>query len=609
MAEWVIDRLSGNRFQRGGSGGGKIVKGTIDTLVKESAQNPKDQPLDPKIPVKIRYVLFELSGKERSDFLNSMDWENLEKHIASCADEAGETGSLLREGLKKIKTGKKLRLLRVEDSYAKGLQGDDFERKGNFNLLCRSNLKTSDQDKRGGSHGIGKSVYWKFSCISTVLMGSLVKGEEDKGVRLFGRTDIPSHDIKNKEYDSGGFFGDRKKDETEVPYAQSIFGNQTLAEALYLERNGLNTGTTLEIVGFDEPEFDRVRSMEEISEDIIESAERWFWPSMTGGNPSVEIEAVIEENGVLIYRKEADPYKNWAPFIRAREKEITVKTAKEPGDIAGTKLSFKVPKSNDPDNEHKQFDTDLTLKVIRTDESMANHEKCNSIAVFRGANIIVKYTKARRRPLDGKPFFGVLMAGNTAGDSIEYGHAETFFRSSEPPLHDNWEYSETIKSDYAIGGKTRIEELWRGLSDEVLKLINEAISINDKGLNSLSKLFSLGKEGSPIIKQKSKRNISKAVYINGKWEIEGEAICAKFKQDPWNVSIGFTADTDSGKGESMIITSLTTSSPKAVVTDLGPPATVAINGDIDRFSFNATAKGTSILKQSDLNLTAIKFSH
>ena len=46
MVEWVIDKLSGNRLQRGASPAHHGVKGGLDTLVRESLQNSKDQAVD-----------------------------------------------------------------------------------------------------------------------------------------------------------------------------------------------------------------------------------------------------------------------------------------------------------------------------------------------------------------------------------------------------------------------------------------------------------------------------------------------------------------------------------------------------------------------------------
>jgi hypothetical protein len=60
---------------------------------------------------------------------------------------------------------------------------------------------------RGGSHGLGKGVLWKFSQISTVLFSSTLRDRKPSGLRLFGRADIPSHKLDDVWYTYGGFLG------------------------------------------------------------------------------------------------------------------------------------------------------------------------------------------------------------------------------------------------------------------------------------------------------------------------------------------------------------------------------------------------------------------
>ena len=70
----------------------------------------------------------------------------------------------------------------IADHGTHGLTGGEDEEEGNFNLLCRHELITaSDRRDSGGSFGIGKSVLWRFSMLSTVLFGSWPDDEDRRG--------------------------------------------------------------------------------------------------------------------------------------------------------------------------------------------------------------------------------------------------------------------------------------------------------------------------------------------------------------------------------------------------------------------------------------------
>src|SRR5262249_24804099 len=160
------------------------------------------------------------------------------------------------------------------------------------------------------------------------------------------------------------------------------------------------------------------------------SAARWFWPAMIGRTPAMEVEIKIEKNGTEVFTKKADPLPAWEPFIRASEAKASGERAKLPAEVAECAIPFKVPARDLPPKlAHLEFSTELKLRVTRGDESLAEHEKANCFAVFRGATrMIVKYVQLRE-PVDDQPFFGVLMAGTAVGSKREDDRAEKFFRA------------------------------------------------------------------------------------------------------------------------------------------------------------------------------------
>jgi hypothetical protein len=481
----------------------------------------------------------------------------------------------MRRGLAAVESSDRpLRCLRIEDFGTQGLQGNDFDETQNFCLLCRAEFRTSSVGDRGGSYGLGKAVLWKFSAIATVLLSSVVHGWESKGIRVFGRTDIPSHGIAgDRQYESGGWFGNKKQQKSDgSTFAESVFNDKKLARTLLLDRaHSADTGTSALIVGFYEPDEEAVRGLNEIAQGILDSAERWFWPSMTGKKPSTEVEVCVERDGKQTFSKKANPNPKWEPFIRARAGAVTGETAKTEGEVSEASISFKVPSRELPAKDaHPEVTTQLTLRVTRGGE---DHEKANCIAVFRGAEMVVRYVASRRKPLDNKPFFAVLMAGKAIGSSSDESKAEEFFRASEPPLHDNWEYSEAVKHAYKSGAKIRLTNLWTTLQDKVFALIDENVVPNERGPDLLARLFPFGQSSKSAYKKKQAitTTISSSIYLGGRWKVEGSVTRVEPNGKAWEARIGFVAATDSGAGEYLKIVNLKTSDKRAKAVALGPP--------------------------------------
>ena len=72
-----------------------------------------------------------------------------------------------------------LLLLKVSDYGCRGLTGPEFpedgvdpDEFGNFIRLCRLDLFSGKDKASGGSFGLGKAVYWRFSRLQTVLFNS-----------------------------------------------------------------------------------------------------------------------------------------------------------------------------------------------------------------------------------------------------------------------------------------------------------------------------------------------------------------------------------------------------------------------------------------------------
>jgi hypothetical protein len=69
----------------------------------------------------------------------------------------------------------------IEDRGTTGLMGDE-RGSGNFAALCRDRLFSEKQRaESGGSFGLGKTVWWRFSHLSTVTFYSRIVEGPHKG--------------------------------------------------------------------------------------------------------------------------------------------------------------------------------------------------------------------------------------------------------------------------------------------------------------------------------------------------------------------------------------------------------------------------------------------
>jgi hypothetical protein len=82
-------------------------------------------------------------------------------------------------------------------------------------------------------------------------------------------------------------------------------------------------------------------------------------------------------------------------------------------------------------------------------------------------------------------------------------------------------------------------------------------------------LFPLGGlNNSEPIKRLVTTTLTSSAYINGKWRIKGKVTRLESPDKPWEARIGFVAESDSGPGEHMRVSNLTTNKKTAQVSNL-----------------------------------------
>ena len=296
--DWVFERRGSKESAVGDYIPGKILQSRklneISVYAREGGQNTKNQPINEDQAVNVEIKLIELTGNYLQEYLKNLQWDKLKQHIQACAKvRASSPFSIkLKNSLEEISNNKSLFILNIEDSNSKGLTGaeanDDGESVSNFYNLCKATFFTPGDAKssRGGSYGVGKSIFWNSSKISTVIFSSRVNktDQNQSGLRIYGRCELASHKVINYNYTGSGFFGQptHEKEGTYVyEAAESLWDNNELAKKLYVDRDiKKGTGATISVVGLKDDFYEDGHEGHEILQGIKRQFEKFFWPSI-----------------------------------------------------------------------------------------------------------------------------------------------------------------------------------------------------------------------------------------------------------------------------------------------------------------------------------------
>ncbi|MBM5826411.1 MAG: hypothetical protein FJ054_13915, partial [Cyanobacteria bacterium M_surface_10_m2_119] len=459
---WVTTPAIGQGRSSGGSAAAELFEGggsqrrrsLLETLVREICQNSTDQRLS-RTAAEVCFDLILLRGEEREAFLAAMNWQALRPHLAAVKG-AGGAALTLRAGIEAMEA-ETLVCLRISDSGTAGLTGDDWEEEGNFRRLCIQNFSTGEETGRGGSFGLGKAVSWMHSRLLTVLFSSSVEGMEGKGLRVFGRSELPAHDLDGEAFLDGAYLGVAAERDG-IPVALSDWREPEDASQLQLDRAGINgSGTSLLIPAFHEPDRDDVGSLgirepEELCRDLTEAAAKWFWPAISWGRLKVRSRVLVAGESRASFESRAEVSGVWAPFLAASRAEPGGDAALLPGDSAAIDITgFPLPRRIQPEHRpellHPALNTLIRVGVTRVSPNEACLPCRSTIAMIRGAGMVVDYAEGLRLQ-DGGSYCAVALVGSAllhtpSSEALEKtrefaGDAEEYFRAAEPVTHDDW---------------------------------------------------------------------------------------------------------------------------------------------------------------------------
>ena len=560
---WVFDPVPASGAIKGGDPTSYVFHESLDTFVREVLQNANDQRLG-GWPVRVEFSFHELTGSRASDALAALAWDTLEQHVRGVAGSRSLIAGRMSQILENSDDGRLL-LLRIDDFGTRGLFGDEDGFEGNFAPLCKHVLVTTDDKAaKGGSHGLGKAVLWSFSGLSTVLFSSTV-GEDPVQFRLFGRTELPYHETGSDAWSGPGWFG-MPEETSRGLRAVSAFGRRTLAGRACLDRAPeAGTGTTIGLLGFMEPDQETPRRPAEVAADILSSAARWFWPRLLDG--SLEVRASVFDNADCVFDADAEPGRAEQPFVIALQSGATVASALEAGDVAERLLTVHVPRKRGAGDQSVEPEGQVTLKLRRNGPELEGQSPLDkTIALVRGAGMVVRYWKPRQLPLDVESFSGVLIAGRLHGDEESDDIIEDFLRAAEPPAHNDWSHgTNNLRSNYQPGAKARLDELWNKLSLSVLDACRSIPPPEKEGPKALARYFKLGGGPGPTpTAQKFRVHLANVELVGGRWVASGNV--KRLRGDrPWAIDLSLWLEGETGQGERLRVTELSGSEDEVEV--------------------------------------------
>ncbi len=526
----------------------------LGVLAREATQNSLDERHDPTRPVRVRFVLHELTGEHLRSFLDAVQWESLEDHYVAAAATDQKVGRALAEGLREMETSGSLLLLRVDDYNANGLTGPEYE-DGRFAAVVRRQLDSNKGDNRraGGSYGLGKATLWATSRLGLVLINSTLSTPHEGRTtrRLIGRLDLPWREVRGEAFAGPAWFGEPDSDRSFENVSRSWWGVAQEVASLHLERESDDPGTSFLVVGAHDAAAVAAgdEGLQTMHDKLCDSLAENFWAAMTGTDavpPLLEASVRTLRNGnELIPETRVSPEERRPALTRAVRAYLAGETVTEltgRTDVVERTVTLTVPPLRAAGRGADPVAHDAVLLLTPADDNDRTHSQ---VVSMRGNRMMITSRRPRDLGLGVEPFQAVLLAGfATARDGENVVRAEAFLRASEPPEHNRWEWTEELSSTYVRGAKKRLDE-FRAAADDALRAIvgTRAVTPTDgsgpellRGLLKLTSASGGGRttarrgRGYPVVD-----DIDGEVDAAGAWSLRVR-VAVPQQDDPWHLS-------------------------------------------------------------------------
>lgn len=563
MAEWIFDRISASRQRHGGSAAEYAFEPTLDVFVREVIQNANDQAVgEPEI----EFRFYRLAGERLRAFWAALSWEeSLEPHLGAVAE--AERDLQVKQYLEGLRDGGEVLVLSIEDRNTVGLVGDETEGESNFRALCKDTLFTNkpEESSAGGSYGLGKSVLWSFSGLSTVLFSSVLSdseaaAEEPSGrgagaFRLIGRCELPTHDMGQQEFQGPGWFGQAVRlEDHRGRRAESVWGGEAreLSRRLCCERAGEASGTTVTVVGFDPPAGDEgsASDPETYSDRIRELATKHFWPAIVRDRETLSVSAGVGESVRASDPFETDEIQPFAEAFRAYtnpDEELN-----EPGDVVTREIECSLPPRKGSEAGASGVDGEVTLVVRLASSRYEDKDLVNRVALFRQPGMVVKYYDQSRLALGMRPFHALLICGEARAEPDGSDEAiERFLRRAEPPGHDAWTSTKALRERYKQGYLTSLNNLRNRVKAALEELVVPSPAEGERGPDRLRRRFPISGSSSEGGGRKGPSPFHyedlESIFADGRWGISATIRPDELRHDGWEATIEILRMGEDGK--------------------------------------------------------------
>jgi len=526
----------------------------LEILERENDQNFGDARFDKTKPTISNYSIMTIKPSEKKEFMDTLNMTEALRHVDAAANPTNPEApsSLFLDPT----IGKEIPILVFNQSNGLGLLGGERkqdmtadEPKNFLGLVKSSGLNSKQDEGSGGSHGVGKNVYWHWSQYGMVLFysslstpyndcGKYSSASEGK-TRFIATCRVGvSHEIDGKWYNQSGLAGNTWNDGTK-DIAVSLFDDEAdaIAQKLGLElRDSSDPGVTIAIVGFRNPgQGQEDEATDSVLDRLLRSAAANWFPAKISGALEVSVtdDGVTEEWDADLGRRT-----KLLQWLDKGEDEAAGPTAlvsdpsKGPGSphipskttYKRIEVNLKIPRDypGNPTNSVQESRAVLALQI--TDAEWPSHKKSPSLGVEEWGNIacirhdgmVVTYKPFIQKP--NKQYEGLLLVGSSVElfdkklrgktDKIYQDIGEEMMKLSEPAVHDDWvpnnfqaaandreeEYKKIAKP-----GMDRIKNFLRDVEKAIRNVLGDVEppkASEDASWDELSKALDFGKSGS-----------------------------------------------------------------------------------------------------------------
>ena len=534
------------------------VNAGLSSLARETAQNSNDARIDGQ-PADLVYRFIRLSGRHLHAFKSALQWDDvLRPHIAAMAPaaEGAVAAGQLKVGLESVDAADSLVLLQISDYGCRGLTGPEFAdvpitEFGNFIKLCRLDLFSGKDEAAGGSFGLGKAVYWRFSRLQTVLFNStLPEGHDVAGRRhnrVFGVQQGVVHRMGDDTFTGRGYFG--RPDADGEP--RSAWEDAGLTHGLHLGREDERPGTTALIVAFydpDQPELGTgdVDELNRLAQSLGEGLLESFWPLLTRGRLRVRIEVV--DDGDHVFAEDLVPEDVYTELVNALRRFDDGQIGDElgaPGEIVVRDVPITISKRTTGD-PHESFVHTAKLVVTLSDDDKDSLE--NRVCLLRRPEMVVETID---REFEGRTYHGFLLAGASIRPdepTPEDLRADDFLRFAEPPAHDRWIPGSgtrqiaqaNLTAHYRAPWRSNLIAIQTGVLNALFDLFGPPPPAPDKAPEAVMKHLRFLRAGpgsgggGGSTPRKPHVEIVDAEVVDGRWHVTFQVI-ARNREEGWSL--------------------------------------------------------------------------